>query len=138
MTDIEQNIVCAECGHELPSEWISQAHAGQHCEECGSTNQKINLSVTEEVSLQINDWMDAKVKDDSFRSGKKIRKRVFAGDDLRVSKGDYVDKLRVIDKDNDLYIEKITDKETGEVIHHTEEPLSEHFGHGAAKVKKEL
>lgn len=62
---------------------------------------------------------------------------MFAGDDLRVSKGDYVEKLRVIDKDNDVYIEKIVDKTTKQVIHSNEEPLSEHFGHGSAKFKKD-
>jgi hypothetical protein len=29
---------------------------------------------------------------------------------------------------------KVTDRETGEVIHHSEEPLSDHFGHGSAKL----
>jgi hypothetical protein len=42
---------------------------------------------------------------------------------------------RVIDRDNDRYFERVTDYETGEVIHLREEPLSEHRGHGSAKKK---
>lgn len=41
-------------------------------------------------------------------------------------------KSRVIDKYKDRYMEKVTDPETGEIIHGCEEPLSEHFGHGFA------
>jgi len=46
-------------------------------------------------------------------------------------------KNRVIDKNNDKYFEQVIDPETGETVHHCEEPLSEHFGHGTAKFKKE-
>ena len=46
-----------------------------------------------------------------------------------------VHRGRTIDRDNDRYFEKITDYETGEIIHHCEEPLSQHQGHGSAKKK---
>jgi hypothetical protein len=36
-----------------------------------------------------------------------------------------------VDHEADEYEETITDPETGEIIHHSEEPLSEHRGHGA-------
>jgi hypothetical protein len=35
----------------------------------------------------------------------------------------------------DLYSEKITDAETGEVIHQCQEPLTAHQKHGSAKPK---
>jgi len=38
-----------------------------------------------------------------------------------------------IDKKNDKYKEIVKNKETGEIIHFCEEPLSEHRGHGYAK-----
>ena len=43
---------------------------------------------------------------------------------------------RVIDRDNDQYFERVTDYETGEVIHHCKEPLSQHLGHGSDRQKK--
>jgi len=44
-----------------------------------------------------------------------------------------MDKERVIDRDNDVYKEKVVDPKTGETIHHCEEKLSEHYGHGSDK-----
>lgn len=49
--------------------------------------------------------------------------------------GRLVMKERLIDKQSDSYLERITDKETGEVIHECVEPLSKHRGHGDAKKK---
>ena len=51
--------------------------------------------------------------------------------------GKHVFREQVIDRDNNRYFEKVTDYESGEIIDHNEEPLSEHRGHGTAKVKKE-
>ncbi|GGA29104.1 hypothetical protein [Dyella nitratireducens] len=41
--------------------------------------------------------------------------------------------IRVIDRENDRYVETIRVLSTGELIRHVEEPLSEHFGHGGGK-----
>jgi hypothetical protein len=51
------------------------------------------------------------------------------------SKGKIVHKYRLIDRDNDKYAEKVSDYQSGEIIHQCEEPLTEHFGHGSAKHK---
>jgi hypothetical protein len=39
----------------------------------------------------------------------------------------------LVDRENDKYKELVTNPETGEVIHHCEEPLSQHRGHGSAR-----
>jgi hypothetical protein len=46
-----------------------------------------------------------------------------------------VERVYIIDRGNDRYFEKVTDYETGELIHHNEERLSEHIEHGSAKRK---
>lgn len=38
-----------------------------------------------------------------------------------------------IDRENDQYHERVSDYETGEVIHEQREPLSQHIEHGSAK-----
>jgi hypothetical protein len=58
--------------------------------------------------------------------------------DYSYSRGKLVHLQRLIDRDNDQYLEKITDYETGEVIHHCDEPLSRHQGHGDAKRKSDV
>lgn len=62
---------------------------------------------------------------------------LFAGD-LGVDRFVFkvVHHQRLIDRDNDVYRETVTDYESGEIIYHCEEPLSEHQGHGSAKPKK--
>ena len=40
---------------------------------------------------------------------------------------------RTIDREADLYEERVTDPETGETIHHQRELLSKHTDHGDAK-----
>lgn len=45
-------------------------------------------------------------------------------------------KERLIDWGNDRYKEVVTDPETGIIVHHCEEPLSKHRGHGSAKKTK--
>lgn len=55
------------------------------------------------------------------------------GDDVRRSTGTWVKHDRVIDRENNRYKEDVVDPKTGEVIHHCDEPLSEHTGHGDAK-----
>lgn len=44
-----------------------------------------------------------------------------------------MDKLRRIDRENDRYDEVVADPETGDIIHETHEPLSQHRGHGSAR-----
>jgi hypothetical protein len=43
---------------------------------------------------------------------------------------------REIDRVNDTYFEEVKKKDTGEIVHHCKESLSEHQGHGSAKKKK--
>lgn len=135
MTNVKQKITCKKCGEPLPSESSTEADTGQPCENCGSTERTIKIDIHEEVSVDIHDQMKAKVKsnDPSFTGKKKIRKEIIAGDDYRVSKDDWVDKERVIDRDNGTYTERVTDKKTGEVIHESRESLKKHKGHGSDK-----
>lgn len=53
-----------------------------------------------------------------------------------VARGKLVYREQVIDREGDRYFERVTDYESGEVIHLNEEPLSAHIGHGTAKPKK--
>lgn len=55
------------------------------------------------------------------------------GDDLFRKTGKWNRREKIEDRDRDRCFEHITDGETGEVIRHCEEALSEHRGHGSAK-----
>ncbi|NQV16522.1 hypothetical protein HQ531_13755, partial [bacterium] len=67
---------------------------------------------------------------------KKVRVEFVEGDDYSHAKQKYVKKSRRIDRDKNEYTEKVTDPDTGEVIHDVKEDLNNHWGHGSAKEKK--
>jgi len=59
-----------------------------------------------------------------------------SGDDLHRKTGKWMKKEQVIHRENDQYKEVVTDPETGIIVHHCQEPLSKHRGHGSAKKTK--
>ena len=59
----------------------------------------------------------------------------FNGWELRRSVGDHVRKLLLVDREGDRYFERI-ETQDGTVLRHCDEPLSEHRGHGSAKLKR--
>ena len=126
-TDI---IKCADCDALIDNRGDS-SELRAPCHNCGSIKRIYHASISESVIAR--DGIGCKAK----RAGE--RKPYI--EDLSVP--DYsrnlakvVHRDRIIDRDNDQYFEKITDYESGQVIHHCEEPLSQHRGHGAAKLKK--
>jgi hypothetical protein len=58
------------------------------------------------------------------------------GDSFSTKLGRWMHRSRVIDRENDRYFESVLDPQTGETIHHCAEPLSEHQGHGTAKMPR--
>ena len=131
--DVVTNIICADCKAELPAEWMRQSVPENKCPQCGSIKKIININIAEH--LEIHESLKAKGKNVTMPRKKNPRVDIFSGDDLRKSDNRWMKKERVIDKDKNLYKEIVTDPATGKVIHHTEEPLSQHSGHGSAKFK---
>ena len=74
-----------------------------------------------------------KVKTPSFPGKGHIRIEQQAGEELYRASGKWFQKERIIDRENDRYVERYTDTETGVVTRHCDEPLSQHVGHGSAK-----
>ena len=123
---------CTDCGEPLDEEVYSTPE-NLPCPNCGSKKQTVTLSFSENSNLQFKESLRGKVKDITKMGKDKLRKDFFTGDDLHRKSGKWYKKDRCIDKENDQYKETVVDPETGEVIHHCEEPLSEHHGHGSAK-----
>jgi hypothetical protein len=128
-------VFCTDCNAPLPSEWAHQVAPENVCPRCGSIKTTINMNIVDDVGLEVHDSLRARAKDITMPSKKNPRVDIFAGDDLRKSDNKWMTKERVIDKDKDLYREIVKDPTTGVIVHHNEEPLSQHFGHGSAKFK---
>jgi hypothetical protein len=56
-----------------------------------------------------------------------------SGHSLSVALGRFVEKMRLVDRKDDRYKERVVDPVTGEVLRDVDEPLSEHRGQGSAK-----
>ncbi|WP_411387076.1 hypothetical protein [Pseudomonas sp. MPB03] len=98
-------------------------------------SQTIQFEISDTVVSPVVEMVDAKLKQPSLSGKKKLRFHLKSGQELSVRLGRYVNKERVLDKDNDRYLETVTDPLTGEVLRHCDEPLSEHQGRGSAKFK---
>ena len=92
----------------------------------------ISLSSVEKIELHEM----IKIRQKSPQNKKPIIE-IIAGDSLTKKTGKWAHREMYIDRKNDQYREIVRDKKTGEIIHFTEEPLSQHKGHGSAKKRKE-
>ena len=118
---------CANC--ETVLDTSTDTYDGRSpCPNCGAIGRVISVHMCASVTLRDG------VTVAGFRAG---GKKAFVEDKGIPSYSHSLGKLvfheRVIDRENDQYFERVTDYETGEVIHVHEEPLSEHRGHGSAK-----
>jgi hypothetical protein len=123
-------VSCGECGQLFTGVILDEEGRRAPCPNCRSTKLVIDASIIEKVRLGVK--LGIKLK----KYG--IKKPVFesiSGDDFHRNSQRWSTLSRTIDRQNDLYLEKIVDSETGEIIHYCSEPLSKHFGHGSAKLK---
>ena len=124
---LEDRTECAHCGKRLVQARTVE-EAGQPCPACGKTGRNVFVSTTE--SAVARDGLGMKAK----RVG---QKKPFVESLSMPSHSHKLDKLvhheRLIDRDNNLYHEKVTEYETGNTLHEQTQPLSEHVGHGSAK-----
>jgi hypothetical protein len=118
---IADKTTCSDCGCEL-SELTCV------CTKCGSKKKTFHLSVYEKITVR--EGVGMKVK----RLGEK--KPYFESLNIpslfvRINK--IVNRIRIIDRENDRYKEVVSQYEDGEIIHECDEKLSDHKGHGSAK-----
>lgn len=108
---------CNTCNKEFGSRGVT-------CPYCGSNKITVNLSISD--GFIIRDSIGTR----KFpKNSKKWIVETFtgfasSGDKIMHPKG--VKKTRIIDKENDIYHEKIIDLETGKITHDIKEPLGEH------------
>jgi len=124
-------VKCRDCGN-------TYAETESKCPKCGSFHKLIEVSCEPVAMIPTMKVEQVQGKNPHLPSKKKIRWEMIDKD--TVQRGDGTTRVhwyRYRDRDNDLYEEKVTALETGEVIHECKEPLSKHTGHGSGKFKKE-
>ena len=113
---------CKKCGMTF--------EGNTSCHNSGST--EVNYNVVAKDHYEVHDGV--KIKNNK-KVGKRNRPALeeYCGDEQMRSTGEWVHKERKIDRENDLYHEKVVDPQTGNVMHECKEKLSEHLGHGSDK-----
>jgi hypothetical protein len=125
------SVHCNNCGAALAEE-VSLADPRQPCPVCGSTARRFEVEVVEKCEAEDFVGMEARRPGLGRRKGWFVRS--FTRLVAQVSRGGApAYHTRVMDRDADRYVETVTMRETGEVVHHCDEPLSKHHGHGSAR-----
>ena len=125
----EKKVTCNGCDY-IGSEDFRNTDHTHTCPRCGSTN--IHLEIMLSAKVRVHERLVVKAR----HSGqKKPFKEVVSGADLDRKSGKWMEKRRVIDRDNDSYEETVVNPVTGKTIHKCRENLSKHRGHGSAKKK---
>lgn len=132
MTVEISGVSCNACGHPLVDARPDDAPDERTpCPECGSRSRHISVHVEDRITFHSD--LAIKKKTPGFRSGGRSRpaQEQWSGDVLS-REGVWRERQRVVDRENNRYIERITEPD-GTVIHEVEEPLDQHFGHGSDK-----
>jgi hypothetical protein len=104
------------------------------CPVCGSIAHRINFNVEVVEKCAVEDFIGM---DGRRAKGNRWFIRSFTRLVAQISRGGALAYLtRTFNREDDRYVETVTMRETGEVIHHCDEPLSEHQGHGTARGRR--
>lgn len=128
----EMSVYCGSCLQALnepPSLPDGKRHA---CPNCGSLLRHITVDIQETIRL----CEQLKVQVEEEGENRPIMEQV-QGDDQFRKTGEWMKKIRIIDRKNDQYKEVVTDPKSGQILHHSEEPLSQHQQHGSARRAKD-
>ncbi len=124
-----EKVECA-CGKPIDEPSNLKLEQRKPCPKCDSRNRKFFKEMS--VAIKMHTSVGIKTKDST---GKTTLEGV-SGDDFHRKSGQWMKKERVIDHKNNRYKETIVNPETGEVVHHNEEPLSAHRGHGSDRTEE--
>jgi phage FluMu protein Com len=128
---IDQKVVrCGDCNIILEEDSGITVEDRQPCPACGSLKRLCHLTIHDSCTFHEKIGMKGRHKE-----GRKPYIEQVHGADLHRKSEKWMNLERIIDRDNDIYHEVVTNPETGEVIHECKESLSKHVGHGSARHK---
>lgn len=129
MTDEQDHTTCSNCGEGIDD--AAAALPATPCVRCGSTLRTHHVFIRETIRV-LDGW--------GWKGRSSGDKRPSFEGSSKPSHSHRLGKLvhheRDIDRKVDTYFERVTDYDSGEVIHECREPLSQHVGHGSAKQKR--
>jgi len=127
--EISRLVSCAGCGLTLDGSDAYSVDNRTLCPACGGLTRNVSLHLFDSVT--VHESVAWKVREGGV--GKPVLEGR-SGDDLHRDSGEWRHLERVVDRRDDWYSEVVRDS-SGEIVHSTEEPLSEHRGHGADRAR---
>lgn len=120
-------VKCSDCGEQIQGEVPRKP-----CPKCGSSRRTFSVCLSESLSVYDGLGFKHRSPDDKARRGVVAEgfTRYVTSRLARLVKHE-----RAIDRREDRYFEKVTDVDTGKVLHECNESLSQHRGHGSAKAR---
>jgi predicted small secreted protein len=118
---------CGQCGKHLCDGPDPEPRAP--CSDCGSTHRVYDESIKETAKA-----LDSVAFKQRRRGDGGYVAKGMSGYE-RSADGRLVKKDSIFDAEADRRFEHVEDAETGEVLHHGDHKLTEHTGHGSAKLK---
>lgn len=124
-------IRCGECNVVLDETGSEPVEERAPCPACGSTSRFVEQHLAGEVELRSMLSLKAKPERGRWFMSQKV------GDELFRKTGRWHRVTRVLDRRRNRYVERIEDAETGEVVRHVDEPLTDHTGRGSARRQRQ-
>ena len=129
MESEDGQVHCGGCGAMLDEATGANAVDRLACPHCGSELRRLTKVSADTALLR-----DTAILEGFIPPSKKPYLEARAGE-VQQSDGTYKHVERVINRQEDIYFERVMDLATGIVKHECAEPLSQHRGHGADKRK---
>lgn len=125
MSEVCRKVMCSNCGKEFSTEMKA-------CPYCGCEEKTAQITFREKFSVNEEERLKGK-SSERIKSKGKSRPAIETVSGIEYNRDirKNVRVYRIINRKQDEYLERISDTDTGEVIHSCNEPLSCHTGHGA-------
>jgi hypothetical protein len=123
-----ERVICGRCEASIDEPPDVSAGDRKPCPRCGATTRRIDVAIS--ATIEARSDLGLKQRRPGFKRPIHEQK---SGSSFSVRLKRWMRRTRVIDRENDCYAEKVVDPQTGETVHHCDEPLSAHQGHGSAR-----
>lgn len=123
-------VLCKNCGDKLDEMPKAVAYQRTPCPRCGSRLRLFQKYLAASITPR------GGLRGVAFRTSKtKWFTKFLAEPSFTHRLGLWSYRLKVENKRSNQYLEVVTNPETGEILHHCSESLTEHRGHGTAEAR---
>ncbi len=108
-------VACGQCGEALDEPTNLDPTQRQPCPACGAKSRKRSVTLAGEMPSP-HSSLKARGRHADANGRRKWFIETFTGADWSHALQRFVRKIRILDRDNNRYVEKVVDPETGEIL----------------------